>query len=111
MVGNKIPQQALNKYGIPEKPTMEIQSQKQTRQLGTKSARMDNCFKFAEQPREDLDSDVRTFSYEKMQHPRPEIGSNFIDAKTEPLWVFTEPDVTEKLIWYKEVVVAVEQGI
>ena len=43
-----------------------------------------------------------------MQHPRPYVDS---DAKIEQVCVFSKPDVAEKLIWRKAVVIAVKNRI
>lgn len=57
-----------------------------------------------------LESDGEIGRYDKMQPPRPKVDSNLIDAKLEQLWVFTEPNSTEKFIGCKGVVV-IKKGI
>ena len=111
LVENIILQQVVHKRGIPE-PLIELSSWKQSADID----RLDDWYKiekevaitFAEQLREDWDIDEKTCRYKK-EPPIPEVDSNLVDAKLEQLWVFTEPDGTEKFILCKGVVVVVKK--
>ena len=91
------------KRGIPDQPTMELPSRKETPQLGTKTADVENlegryeaekvsAIEAAEKLREQLETEGEIDRYEKLQPSRPEVDEQLIGLEIEQLWIYEEED-------------------
>jgi len=86
---------------------MTLPSRKITKQLGTKTSDIDELDNRDEEEkkslideamkmRDDLENQVVTDRYERMQPPRPEVDANLVGLKIEQLWSFVEEDGRKK---------------
>jgi hypothetical protein len=121
LINKIIPEQANSKRGIPEKPTMNLPSRKETKQLGTRTLDVDDLDKCnddekdeviagAMKLRETLEEDGKVDRYEKFQPPRPNVDESFVGSRIEQLWIFTEKDGTKVPQWCQGEVIAVKKG-
>ena len=112
-----IPEQL--KRGIPDKPTMELPSRKDTPQLGTKTAdieKLEGCYEAekaiaigaAEKLRDQLETEGMIDRYEKLQPSRPEVDEKLIGLEIEQLWIYEEEDGEKAPQWCQGVVVAIK---
>ncbi len=112
-----IPEQL--KRGIPDQPTMELPSRKETPQLGTKTADVENlegryeaekvsAIEAAEKLREQLETEGAIDRYEKLQPSRPEVDEQLIGLEIEQLWIYEEEDGEKVPQWSQGVVEAIK---
>ena len=98
---------------------MELPSRKDTPQLGTKTADVENlegCYEAekvsaieaAEKLREQLETEGMIDTYEKLQPSRPEVDEQLIGLEIEQLWIYEEEDVEKVPQWCQGAVVAIK---
>ena len=91
-----ISEQTASKCGVPDQPSMELPSCKETNQLGTQTLDLDDIEKHYDNELElaieeataiceQLETDREKDRYDKLQPPRPDIDDNFVGAAIEQL--------------------------
>ena len=108
LVDTIIPQQRSR--GIPDMPTMDLPSRRDTKQLGTKTVDVEDMDRRYEaekgetiakaiKMRDDQEDKGESDRYEKLQpRTRPEVNESLIGVEMEQLWEYTEPDGVKELL-------------
>jgi hypothetical protein len=118
LVDTIIPEQSSR--GIPDMPTMDLPSRKETKQLGTRTVdveELDSRYEAekgetiakAVQMRDEQEDKGELDRYEKLQpRTRPEVDESLIGVEMEQLWEYTEPDGSKVLQWCQGIIVGVK---
>ena len=121
LINKIIPEQSPRKRGVPNAPAVNLPSRGNKNQLGTKTLDVDDLKKRregekqsirigGEAMRDEMMEQGVVDPYEKSQGPRPDVDENFIGAKIEQLWEYTEKDGTVVPQWCQGTVVAVKKN-
>jgi hypothetical protein len=104
--------------GIPNSPTMDLPSRKVTRQLGTRTADLDDLDQLHENKKQEaieevvatrnqMEDDRVIDRHEPLQPTPPEVDDDLINAEIKILYSYVEPDGSTKNMWCQGKVVAV----